>query len=426
MKDKMSLAVCIGRICPCAILLSCAACSREQDEEYPAIGANLEEAADQQVLENSDSVDQQDGQESEGPDALYKDPYANPKDKVGQQISEGFEPAERHGGRYSVYSYEFKGKGLAHKMSDVRKYELNHTGSRGSYVTVKVHIEWPEERSGLTKDALAKVRKAILWMNFVLVPMPCPYVSPEALGETQETLEKLNKELWAKEGEDRDLEGFGLQPADWATLCCGVLSYETGRLPAKDDGRVTTKSLESGLAEIKAYAQACYKCESLDKENDGFSHYCSQWSYDVDQHVDMPFGLAAKENPKWYERPVLCIWVEGYDNDGGNGCHSSYCSKVYSLPDGIELGLKDFFAPGKLKKLSAFVTKRLYKELRDVDEAMERSKYPLDLEEAYMLVSKDGVKWTWGAYTILPGCYGTPSVFIKWEELEAFKLPLSN
>ncbi|MBO4286956.1 MAG: hypothetical protein J5985_02185, partial [Kiritimatiellae bacterium] len=82
---------------------------------------------------------------------------------------------------------------------------------------------------------------------------------------------------------------------------------------------------------------------------------------------------------------------------------------------------KDYFAAGKLKKLSAFVTKRLCKELFEEGEAGERLNHPLDLDEAYMLVSKEGVKWTWGAYSILPGCYGTPSVFIKWEELEAFK-----
>ena len=421
MNGKTLIKVRLGRICSCAILLLCAACSREQDEADQTLSADQEEAVDQQVSENSDSADRQDGQGPEGSDDLYKAPYANPDDTVGQQISESFEPDILHEGRYSVYAYEFKGRGPAHKMSDVRKYGLDHTGSCGSDVSVKVHVEWPEERCGLTKDALAKVRKAILWMNFVLVPMPCPYVSPEALGETQQTLEKLNKELWAKEGEDRDLEGFGLQPADWAKLCCGVLSCETGRLPAKDDGRVTTKSLESGLAEIKKQAKACWKCEPPEKMNDSWWHCCSQWSYDVDQHIDMPFDLAAKENPKWYERPVLCVWVDGYDNDGGNGCHSSYCAKVYSLPDGIELGLKDYFAAGKLKKLSAFVTKRLCKELFEEGEAGERLNHPLDLDEAYMLVSKEGVKWTWGAYSILPGCYGTPSVFIKWEELEAFK-----
>lgn len=417
MKGKTSVNVRMGRICSCAILLSCAACTREQDEASQATCSNREE----QVSECSEPEDSHEARQFEYSDEFYKDPYANPNEKIGQQLSESFEPAELHGGRYSVHSFEFKGKGLAHKMSDVRKCGLDHMGSRGSDVHVKIHVEWPEERSGLTKDALAKVRKAILWMNFVLVPMPCPYTSPESLGETEESLLKRNKELWAKEGEDRDLEGFGLQPADWATLCSGALSFETGRLPAKDDGRVTTKSLELGLAEIKDHAKACYRCDLPEKANDSRSHQCSRWTFDVEQHVDMPFGQTAKESSKWYERPVLCVWVDGYDDDCGNGCHARYCSKVYSLPDGIELGLEDYFATGKLKKLSAFAAKRLYSELLEEDEAKSRLECPPDLEGASMLVTKDGVKWTWAAYSILPGCYGTPSVFIRWEDLEAFK-----
>ena len=420
MNGNMSLKVSMGRICACAILLSCAACTREQDEESTqAPCSNREE----QVSENSESVDSHEARPFEYSDEFYKDPYANPNEKIGHQISESFEPAELHVGRYSVYSYEFKGKGLAHKMADVRKYGLDHMGSRGSDVHVKIHVEWPEVQSGLTKDVLAKVRKMILWMNFVLVPIPCPYTSPESLGETEESLLKYNKELWAKEGEDRDLEGFGLQPADWATLCSDVFSLETGRLPAKDDGRVTTKSLEIGLSEIKEHAKTRYKCDLPEKINDSWWHQCSQWTFDVDQHIDMPFGLTAKENSKWYECPVICVWVNGYDNDCGNGCHARYCSKVYSIPDGRELGIEDYFAHGKLKKflLSAFVTKRLYTELLDEDDAKERLEYPLDLDEAWMQVTKDGVRWTWGAYTILSGYYGTPSVFIKWEELEAFK-----
>lgn len=394
MKGKLSLETYMGRICACAMLLSGSACTREPES------ARTREPE---------------------PEKTYQDPWANPNEKTGQYVAESFESAELHEGRYSVYDYEFKGKGPAHTLSDVRKYGLDHAGSRGSDVHVKMHVEWPEWRAGLTKDALAKVRKAILWMNFVLVPMPCPHTGPESLGETEDSLRERNKELWAKEGMDRDIEEFGLQPADWATLCCDALSYETGRLPASNNGRISTKALEAGLAEIKANAQACYKCETPEKLNDGWWHYCSQWSFGVDQHIDLPFGPEAKEDAKWYERPVLCVWVEGYDDDGGNGCHCRYCSKVYSLPDGIELGVEDYFAPGKLKKLSAFVTERLYRELLAADEATQRLEYPLDLEEASMLVSKAGVRWTWPAYSILPGCYCTPSVFIKWRELEAFK-----
>jgi len=120
MKGEKLLKVWIGRICSCAILLLCAACSREQEEIDQALCADQEEAV-AQVSGNSDFVDLQDGQDYEGPDDLYKDPYANPNAKVEQQISESFEPAERHKWRYSVRSYEFKGKGPAHKMVDVSR-----------------------------------------------------------------------------------------------------------------------------------------------------------------------------------------------------------------------------------------------------------------------------------------------------------------
>ena len=387
MEERSSIKICMGSVWCCAMLLACTACSREQDE-------------------------------------LYQDPYANPNVKVGCQVSESVEPADRHEGRYSVHKYVFKGKGPAHKMSDVKKYDLDHTGSRGSDVSVKIHIEWPEENSGLTKDALAKVRKTILWIAFAHTPEVTPYSVPESLGETEETLRRRDKELWAMEGKDREIDDeFGLQPADWARLVYDALSYETGQIPAKDDGRVTSKSLELGMAGIKEYAQTCYKCKPPEEANDHWWHYCSQWSFMVDLHLDWPFGLASKENSKWYERPVLCVWNEGCDVDGGNGCHDSYCSKVFSLPDGRELGIKDYFAHDKLNALATFVTKRLFENDIDDEELEERLNWPLDLTggEVSMLVSKKGVKWTWAPYSILPGSEGAPSIFITWDDLEAFK-----
>ncbi len=356
-------------------------------------------------------------------DELYQDSYADPNEKIGQHVSEKVELAEQHGGRFSVQSYEFKGKGPAHKMSDAKKYDLDHMGSRGSKISVKVHIEWPEEKSGLSRDALAKVRKAILWMAFAHVPETTPYTAPESLGETEETLRKRDKELWAKEGEKRDIDDeFGLQPADRAKLVGDALSHKTGRLPAKDDGRVTTKALDLGMAGIRAHAQSCYKCAPPKKMNDSWWHYCSQRTFAVDQHLDWPFGFTTKENAEWYERPVLCVWNEGYDRDGENGCHDSYCSKVFSLPDGRELGVEDYFAPGKLKALSAFVTKRFYDRHLDEEEAAEKSKWPLDLtsDEVSMLVSKEGVKWTQDSYPAFTGCECASLIFIKWQDMEGF------
>ena len=365
---------------------------------------------------------------------LYQSPYADSNEKkVGRQETERVEPADQHDGRYSLYLYEFEGKGPAHTVADIKKYGLDDMGSRGSEVSVKVRIEWPDEKAGLSADALAKVRKTILWMAFAHTPEISPYSVPESLGETEESLRKRDKELWKEyKGEDRDLDEYGLQPADWALLVGDVLSHETGRLPAKDDGRVTTKTIELGMAGIKEHAQSCYKCAPPEKMNDSWWHCCSQWTFAVDLHLEWPFGLAPKEGAEWYERPVLCVWNDGYDRDGGNGCHESYISKVFSLPDGRELGIEDYFAADKLKALTAFVTKRFLAEHSDsveaseeeIEEALKDDECLLDLadDEVSMLVNKEGIKWTWAPYSILPGCDGAPSIFIKWQDLRKFKV----
>lgn len=355
---------------------------------------------------------------------VYQDPCADPNVRVGQHETEQIEPADKHDGRFSVHRYEFSGKGPAHKMAEVKKYELDHMGSRGSEISVKVHVEWPEEGAGLSKDALAKVRKTILWMAFAHTPEVKPYSVPESLGETEESLRKHDKELWAKDGDNREIDDeFGLQPADWAKLVGDALSHKTGRIPAKDDGRVTTKALELGMSGIKKRAQSCYQCKPPENVNGHWWHYCSQWSFIVDLHIDWPFGVTPKENAEWYEWPVITVWNEGYDRDGGNGCHDCYCSKVFSLPDGQELGVEDYFAPDKLKALSAFVTKRFYSEHLEEEDVAEKFQYPLDLtcDEVSMLVTKEGVKWTWNSYSVLSGCDGSPSVFIKWQELKEFR-----
>ena len=356
---------------------------------------------------------------------LYQSPYADSNEKkVGRQETERVEPADQHDGRYSLYLYEFEGKGPAHTVADIKKYGLDDMGSRGSEVSVKVRIEWPDEKAGLSADALAKVRKTILWMAFAHTPEISPYSVPESLGETEESLRKHDKELWAKDGDNREIDDeFGLQPADWTKLVGDALSHKTGRIPAKDDGRVTTKALELGMSGIKKHAQSSYQCKPPENVNGHWWHYCSQWSFIVDLHLDWPFGVTPKENAEWYERPVICVWNEGYDRDGGNGCHDCYCSKVFGLPDGRELGVEDYFATDKLKALAAFVTKRFYSEHLEEEEVAEKSKYPLDLtgDEVSMLVTKEGVKWTWDPDSILPGCDGAPSVFIKWDELKEFR-----
>ena len=71
MNGNMSLKVSMGRICACAIMLSCAACTREQDEgSTQAPCSNREE----QVSETSEPTDSHEARPFEYSDEFYKDP----------------------------------------------------------------------------------------------------------------------------------------------------------------------------------------------------------------------------------------------------------------------------------------------------------------------------------------------------------------
>ena len=100
-----------------------------------------------------------------------------------------------------------------------------------------------------------------------------------------------------------------------------------------------------------------------------------------------------------------------------------FVSLLCVLPDSRGFSVEDYFASDKLNAQSAFVAKRFYNEHLDEEDAAEKSKWPLDLtsDDVAMLVNRDGVKWTWDPYTVLPGCDGVPSVFIKWQDMKEFR-----
>ena len=136
--------------------------------------------------------------------------------------------------------------------------------------------------------------------------------------------------------------------------------------------------------------------------------------------LSWPFGLKAKEGAKWYERPVMCVTHWGYANDGGNGDHSFNTSKIYSLPDGEELYIEDYFASDKLKDLKAFVKQRLISDWINDDEdgkaELERNGFYLD----DIKISEKGMLFKWPVYAILSRPWASPEVFIEWKDLEPF------
>ena len=273
--------------------------------------------------------------------------------------TEKVEPSETHGGKYSMHEFKLTGRGSAHSAAEIARYELDKDVCNGSDISCIWRIEWPEDRSGLSPKALAKVRKAVLSMVF-----------------------------------GRDLG---------------------------DDGEWTPPdSIFKAKEMMRARAMKLYYCTPLER-----FHVCSGWMFTADQHLGWPFGVEASKSGKWYEKPVLSVWNDGYSNDRGNGCHSFFSSKVYSLPDGEELGAEDYFAKDKLDDLGKLVFKRLMNDngLSGDDVFEENQKMDkVDLKAKYvnMLVLSKGVKWTLDPYSLFAGCYGVLSVTIEWKDLEPF------
>ena len=276
--------------------------------------------------------------------------------------SERMDSPKKHDGKYSMHEFSLRGRGPAHSAAELARYGMGENPCNGSDISCAWHIEWPEGRSGLSQEALSKVRKGVLSMVF---------------------------------GSEFGGEGEWMPPDD---------------------------SVFNAKERMRSHAMKLYTCTH--KPLDRF-HYCSGWSFSAHQHLDWPFGVTASKSGKWYERPVLSVCNYGYSNDRGNGCHSFFFSKIYSLPDGKELGVEDYFAKDKLDALGKFVFKRLMKDNKlsggDMfEEDCKRDKIDLKAKYVYMFVSSKGVRWTLAPYSLFAGCYGILSVTIEWKDLEPF------
>ena len=328
-------------------------------------------------------------------------------------------------GAFSLYTYSFSGEGKEHTKEEIEKYDISYPFNSSVYyseVESKVSIEWPELESGLSPAALAKVRRAILWMAFSqVVPYGfIPYDRLKGLGETPESILKYldiidtNKWEYLDHYISDSVEDGYISNSGNFCLCGFILSRFMGKLPAKVGDVVGDDCLMASLDFAKQYANECYECELTNH------HICSQYEFTAQVSLSWPFGLKAKEGAKWYERPVMCVTHWGYANDGGNGDHSFNTSKIYSLPDGEELYIEDYFASDKLKDLKAFVKQRLISDWINNDEdgkaELERNGFYLD----DIKISEKGMLFKWPVYAILSRPWASPEVFIEWKDLESF------
>lgn len=183
---------------------------------------------------------------------------------------------------------------------------------------------------------------------------------------------------------------------------------------------ITNKTLDNEKNKLQEEFYSNYRCNPAEE-----LHLCSYLNRSADVKLDIPFGLEPSADIKWYSQPVVCISNTSYENDGGNGCHSGYKSKIIRISDGKFLTLGDYFAVDQLAKLEKFVWKSLLKSnnFKESD-AFDKDKTKLNFAPNYaeILPTKDGMKWFFAPYSIFPGVFGITSVTIKWEELDDFKI----
>lgn len=120
-------------------------------------------------------------------------------------------------------------------------------------------------------------------------------------------------------------------------------------------------------------------------------------------------------------------WVglvyDGYDNEGGNGCHAVGALEVLSRKDLAPMPWTWFIkdVPGARRE----ILRRLAEARRDdfpedkrlADEAFWKACE--DNPEGF-LPTLEGVRFRYPAYSILPGCYGLPEVTVPWVALVPF------
>lgn len=120
-------------------------------------------------------------------------------------------------------------------------------------------------------------------------------------------------------------------------------------------------------------------------------------------------------------RDWVAIDFIGYDNEGGNGCHSYGVFYVLSRT-GLEPMEMSWFAkdiPGLQREIVRHLRETLKQETGqdpfDESELAQAEKAMPDF-----LPTPEGIRFRYKAYEILAGCYGLPEVTLPWRALLPF------
>ena len=151
------------------------------------------------------------------------------------------------------------------------------------------------------------------------------------------------------------------------------------------------------------------------------------WEFSGDVELDRPFGASLQDGAEWYARPVIVAKNEGNSSFRWEcGCTYYTIARTFSIPDGREMTVDDYFDRGKMKELSALVWCRLLESVFPFDDETRKGMGHRDINLRdrnliFMRVMSGGICFYFAPYSIFSGSEGVTKAFLKWGELSKFR-----
>ena len=151
------------------------------------------------------------------------------------------------------------------------------------------------------------------------------------------------------------------------------------------------------------------------------------WEFSGDVELDRPFGASLQDGAEWYARPVIVAKNEGNSSFRWEcGCTYYTIARTFSIPDGREMTVDDYFDRGKMKELSALVWRRLLESVFPFDDETRKGMGHRDINLRdrnliFMRVMSGGICFYFAPYSIFSGADGVTKAFLKWGELSKFR-----
>ena len=151
------------------------------------------------------------------------------------------------------------------------------------------------------------------------------------------------------------------------------------------------------------------------------------WEFSGDVELDRPFGASLQDGAEWYARPVIVAKNEGNSSFRWEcGCTYYTIARTFSIPDGREMTVDDYFDRGKMNELSALVWRRLLESVFPFDDETRKGMGHRDINLRdrnliFMRVMSGGICFYFAPYSIFSGADGVTKAFLKWGELSKFR-----